>query len=63
MLKNTAALAMCYYPGLVRDKQLGAPAYVKLVFWWRHLVSMSYNPKHCKVSQYLITNGVIQCIA
>ena len=31
--KHIAALAMCYNPALVRDKQLGAPASVKLVYW------------------------------
>ena len=31
--KHIAALVMCYYPGLVRDKPVGAPVSVKLVYW------------------------------
>ena len=31
--KYIAPLAMCYNPPLVRDKPLGAPAFVKLVYW------------------------------
>ena len=30
--KHRAVLAMCYNPALVRDKALGAPASVKLVY-------------------------------
>ena len=31
--KHIAALAMCHNPGLVRDKPLGVPTSVKLVYW------------------------------
>ena len=31
---HMSALAMCYNPGLVRDKPLGVPAYVKLLYYW-----------------------------
>ena len=30
--KHTAALVMCYNPALVRDKPLGVPASVELVY-------------------------------
>ena len=34
---HIASLAMCYSPPLVRDKLLGAPAFVKLVYYIRYV--------------------------
>ena len=34
--KHITALAMCYNPTLVHDKLLGAPAFVKLIYWMAH---------------------------
>ena len=33
MLKHIAHMTVCYNFSLVRDKPLGAPAFVKLVYW------------------------------
>ena len=53
--KHIAALAMCHNPPLVRDKPLGAPASVKLVFSeqqvgqiHQNLKSVIYNETHAK---------------
>ena len=44
--KYIAALAMCYNPGLVRDKPLGAPASVKLIYYVLQNTFCSYFTEH-----------------
>ena len=40
-----AAFAMCYIPGPFRDKPLGAPASVKLVYYGRDMDTIPLRPQ------------------
>ena len=57
--KHKAVLAMCHNPSLVRDKPLGAPASVKLVFPHYPIYAINLQllllPMHCNlISCYLL---------
>ena len=50
--KHIAALVMCYNPALVRDKPLGAPTSVKLVYWLGY-TSIVHLPIEIGVNRFM----------
>ena len=55
---HIAPLVMCYYPPLVRYKPLGAPASVKLVYYWSLRCSWSIACSRCSPTTHsFLTHG------